>query len=66
VSKGDLTIVAAGGITFQVRPGEDFIDLELPKEAQSAWKKYWFYTLEKSSAGEMPMAQYSPEPRVPR
>jgi hypothetical protein len=32
--------VLVGGITFQVKPGEAFIDMALPKKAQSQWRKY--------------------------
>jgi hypothetical protein len=35
VSKSERTMTAAGGITFQVRSGEDFIDMELPKKAKA-------------------------------
>ncbi|KAM0881800.1 hypothetical protein ACQ4PT_032721 [Festuca glaucescens] len=65
VSKSNRSLIAAGGITFQVRPGEDFIYLELPKKAQSEWRKYWFYVLE-TTVDEVAIAQYTPEPSVPR
>jgi hypothetical protein len=66
MSKRNPMLVAAGGITFQVRPGEDFIDFEQPKKAQSEWRKHWFYAMETVTGGETGIAQYSPEPSEPR
>jgi hypothetical protein len=60
MSKRNPMLVAAGGITFQVRPGEDFIDFEQPKKAQSEWRKHWFYAMETVTGGEMGIAHYSP------
>jgi hypothetical protein len=40
MSKSDQTLVPVGGITFQVKPGEAFIDMALPKKAQAQWRKY--------------------------
>ncbi|KAM0851714.1 hypothetical protein ACQ4PT_052260 [Festuca glaucescens] len=38
----------------------------LPKKAQAQWRKYWFYASEHTRAGEVHIAQYSPEPSEPR
>ncbi|KAK1607968.1 hypothetical protein QYE76_031641 [Lolium multiflorum] len=66
VSKGDQSLIPNGGITFQVKSGENFIDMALPKKAQSQWRKYWFYALEYTPPGGVPIPQYTPEPSVPR
>ncbi|KAK1618976.1 hypothetical protein QYE76_024493 [Lolium multiflorum] len=66
VSKVDQTLIPNGGITFQVKSGENFIDMALPKKAQSQWRKYWFYALEYTPPGEVAIPQYTPEPSVPR
>jgi hypothetical protein len=39
VSKSNSSLIGVGGITIQVKSGEEFIDLELPKKAQSEWRK---------------------------
>ncbi|KAK1683835.1 hypothetical protein QYE76_044683 [Lolium multiflorum] len=66
VSKVNQTLIPNGGITFQVKSGENFIDMALPKKAQSQWRKYWFYALEYTPPGEVAIPQYTPEPSVPR
>ncbi|KAM0911980.1 hypothetical protein ACQ4PT_013105 [Festuca glaucescens] len=62
--KGPL--VAVGGITFQVKASESFIDFELPKKAQADWRKFWFYMKEETPAGEDPMRQFSSKRSKPR
>jgi hypothetical protein len=49
-----------------VKSGENFIDMALPKKAQSQWRKFWFYALEYTPPGRVPIPQYTPEPSVPR
>jgi hypothetical protein len=66
VSRSDPSLIPNGGITFQVKPGEAIIDMALPKKVQAQWRKYWFYVKEHVSRGDVPVAQYSPEPSVPR
>ncbi|KAK1664676.1 hypothetical protein QYE76_052835 [Lolium multiflorum] len=66
VSKVDQSLIPNGGITFQVKSGENFIDMALPKKAQSQWRKYWFYALEYTPPSEVAIPQYTPEPSVPR
>ncbi|KAK1551519.1 hypothetical protein QYE76_000012 [Lolium multiflorum] len=63
-SKSDRSLVPNGGITFQVKSGENFIDMALPKKAQSHWRKFWFYALEYTPPGGVPLV--TPEPSVPR
>jgi hypothetical protein len=65
-SKDDPTLVPVGAITFQVKPDEVFIDMALPKKAQSQWRKYWFYVKETTPKGEVAITQYTPEPSKPR
>jgi hypothetical protein len=38
----------------------------LPKKAQAQWRRFWFYASEHTRAGEVHIAQYSPEPSEPR
>ncbi|KAK1698457.1 hypothetical protein QYE76_015154 [Lolium multiflorum] len=66
VSKSDQSLIPNGGITFQVKSGEAFIDMALPKKAQAQWRKYWFYAKKHTPAGGVAIPQYSPEPSVPR
>ncbi|KAK1662797.1 hypothetical protein QYE76_050956 [Lolium multiflorum] len=66
VSKSDQSLIPNGGITFQVKSGESFIDMALPKKAQSQWRHFWFYALEHTRPGEVPIPQYSSEPSTPR
>jgi hypothetical protein len=66
MSKSDPTLVLVGGITFQVKPGEAFIDMALPKKAQAQWRKFWFYVKEMILKGEVAIPQYSLEPSEPR
>jgi hypothetical protein len=40
MSKIDQTLVPVGGITFQVKLGETFIDMAPPKKAHAQWRKY--------------------------
>jgi hypothetical protein len=49
-----------------VKSGESFIDMVLPKKAQAQWRRFWFYASEHTRAGEVHIAQYSPEPSEPR
>jgi hypothetical protein len=49
-----------------VKSGESFIDMELPKKAQSQWRRFWFYAKEYTPPGEVCIPQYDPEPSVPR
>jgi hypothetical protein len=65
-SKGDPALIPNGGITFQVKSGESFIDMALPKKAQSQWRRFWFYALEYTPPGGVRIPQYTPEPSVPR
>jgi hypothetical protein len=58
--------VAAGGITFQVKPDEIFIDMALPNKAQSQWRKYWFYAKETTPKGEVAIVQDTAELSKPR
>lgn len=61
----DSPLIASGGITFQVQGGEGFIDLELPKKAQSEWRKFWFYMKEATPEGELAIPEHSPERSQP-
>ncbi|KAK1610986.1 hypothetical protein QYE76_034659 [Lolium multiflorum] len=45
-SKSSEALIPNGGITFQVKSGESFIDMALPKKAQSQWRRFWFYAKE--------------------
>ncbi|KAK1652089.1 hypothetical protein QYE76_069894 [Lolium multiflorum] len=65
ISKSEQSLIPNGGITFQVKSGENFIDMALPKKAQSQWRKFWFYALEYTPPGGVPIPQYTPEPSVP-
>ncbi|KAK1645316.1 hypothetical protein QYE76_063121 [Lolium multiflorum] len=65
-SKSDRSLIPNGGITFQVKSGENFIDMALPKKAQSQWRRFWFYALEYTPAGGVPIPQYTPEPSAAR
>ncbi|KAK1627354.1 hypothetical protein QYE76_001669 [Lolium multiflorum] len=65
VSKSDQ-LIPNGGITFQVKSGESFIDMALPKKAQSQWRRFWFYAMEYTPPGEVRIPQYTLEPSVPR
>ncbi|KAK1660680.1 hypothetical protein QYE76_048839 [Lolium multiflorum] len=65
-SKNSEALIPNGGITFQVKSGESFIDMALPKKAQSLWRRFWFYAKEYTPPGEVCIPQYSPEPSVPR
>jgi hypothetical protein len=40
VSKSDQSLIPNGGITFQVKFGESFIDMALPEKAQVQWCKF--------------------------
>ncbi|KAK1608316.1 hypothetical protein QYE76_031989 [Lolium multiflorum] len=51
---------------IKVKSGESFIDMALPKKAQSLWRRFWFYAKEYTPPGEVCIPQYSPEPSVPR
>ncbi|KAK1608227.1 hypothetical protein QYE76_031900 [Lolium multiflorum] len=64
-SKGSEALIPNGGITFQVKSGESFIDMALPKKAQSQWRRFWFYAKEYTPPGEVCIPQFSPEPSVP-
>jgi hypothetical protein len=39
VSKSDPSLIPNGGITFQVKYGEAFIEMALLKNAQAKWLK---------------------------
>jgi hypothetical protein len=65
-SKSSEALIPNGGITFQVKSGESFIDMVLPKKAQSQWRRFWFYAKEYTPPGEVCIPQYDPEPSVPR
>ncbi|KAK1648904.1 hypothetical protein QYE76_066709 [Lolium multiflorum] len=65
-SKGGEALIPNGGITFQVKSGESFIDMALPKKAQSQWRRFWFYAKEYTPPGEVCIPQFSPEPSIPR
>jgi hypothetical protein len=66
VSNSDQSLIPNGGITFQVKPREAFIDMALSKKAKDQWRKYWFYIKEHVSKGDVPILQYSPKPSVSR
>jgi hypothetical protein len=66
VSKSDLSLIPNDGITFQVKSGESFINMVLPKKAQSQWRRFWFYALEYIPLAQVRIPQYSLEPSVPR
>jgi hypothetical protein len=66
VSKSDQSLIPNGGIMFQVKSGESFIDMALPKKAQAQWRRFWFYAMEHTRPREVHIPQYSPEPSVPR
>jgi hypothetical protein len=66
VSKNNQALIPNDGITFQVKSGESFIDMALPKKAQSQWRRFWFYAKEYTPPGEVCIPQYDPEPSVPR
>ncbi|KAK1641869.1 hypothetical protein QYE76_059674 [Lolium multiflorum] len=61
VSKSDQSLIPNGVITFQVKSGESFIDMALPKKAQSQWRQFWFYALEDTLGGRIPGTE--PRPR---
>jgi hypothetical protein len=65
-NKSSEALIPNGGITFQVKSGESFIDMALPKKAQSQWRRFWFYAKEYTPPGEVCIPQFSPEPSVPR
>ncbi|KAK1625972.1 hypothetical protein QYE76_000287 [Lolium multiflorum] len=65
-SKSSEALIPNGGITFQVKSGESFIDMALPKKAQSQWRRFWFYAKEYTPPGEVCIPQFSPEPSIPR
>src|SRR4051812_718129 len=59
-------MLAAGGLTFQLKSQASFLDLMLPKKAANEWKKHWFYVSESTPDGEVALPMYSadrPEPR---
>ena len=59
-------MLAAGGLTFQLKSKESFFDLMLPAKAANKWKKSWFYVTESTSSDEVALPRYStdrPEPR---
>lgn len=59
-------MLAAGGLTFQLKSKASFFDLMLPAKAASEWKKSWFYITEATADGEVAIQTYStdrPEPR---
>ncbi|KAK1691770.1 hypothetical protein QYE76_008467 [Lolium multiflorum] len=62
--KSSEALIPNGGITFQVKSGESFIDMALPKKAQSQWRRFWFYAKEYTPPGEVCIPQFSPS--VPR
>ncbi|KAK1611154.1 hypothetical protein QYE76_034827 [Lolium multiflorum] len=45
--------------------GESFIDMALPKKAQSQWRRFWFYAWS-TPPGWVRIPQYTSEPSVPR
>jgi hypothetical protein len=51
VSKSDRSLIPNGGITFQVKSVETFIDMALPKKTQAQWRKFWFYAMEQTRPG---------------
>jgi hypothetical protein len=65
-NKSSEALIPNGGITFQVKSGESFIDMALPKKAQSQWRRFWFYAKEYTPPGEVCIPQFDPEPSVPR
>ncbi|KAK1680512.1 hypothetical protein QYE76_041360 [Lolium multiflorum] len=61
-SKGSEALIPNGGITFQVKSGESFIDMALPKKAQSQWRRFWFYAKEYTPPGEVCIPRSAPNP----
>src|SRR4051812_17011318 len=59
-------MLAAGGLTFQLKTKASFLDLMLPKKAASEWKKHLFYVSESTPDGEVPLPAYSAERTEPR
>ncbi|KAK1608375.1 hypothetical protein QYE76_032048 [Lolium multiflorum] len=69
-SKGGEALIPNGGITFQVKSGESFIDMALPKKAQSQRRRFWFYAKEytppaRSASSVQPRAQHPAAPQRP-
>ncbi|KAK1602290.1 hypothetical protein QYE76_008139 [Lolium multiflorum] len=60
-SKSSEALIPNGGITFQVKSGESFIDMALPKKAQSQWRRFWFYAKEYTPPGEVCIPQMRPD-----
>src|SRR4051812_1207245 len=52
-------MLAAGGLTFQLKSKASFFDLMLPAKAANEWKKSWFYVTESTPDGEVALPRYS-------
>jgi hypothetical protein len=59
-------MLAAGGVTFQLKPKANFVKLLLPKKAASEWKKSWFYVKEATPSGEVSLPEFVAERSEPR
>ena len=59
-------MLAAGGLTFQLKSKASFFDLMLPAKAASDWKKSWFYVAEATPEGETAIPRYSANRSEPR
>ena len=59
-------MLAAGGLTFQLKSKASFFDLMLPAKAASDWKKSWFYVAEATPEDEVAIPRYSANRSEPR
>src|SRR3954464_15001654 len=59
-------MLAAGGLTFQLKSKASFFDLMLPAKAASDWKKSWFYVTEATPEDEAAIPRYSANRSEPR
>ncbi|KAK1653000.1 hypothetical protein QYE76_070805 [Lolium multiflorum] len=60
-NKSSEALIPNGGITFQVKSGESFIDMALPKKAQSQWRR-WFYAKEYTPPARSAFRSSAPSP----
>ena len=59
-------ILAAGGVTFQLKPKANFVKLLLPNKAANDWKKSSFYVKESTPSGEVALPEFVVERSEPR
>ncbi|MEI4896942.1 hypothetical protein Q8G71_37270, partial [Klebsiella pneumoniae] len=59
-------MLAAGGLTFQLKSKASFFDLMLPGKAASDWKKSWFYVAEATREDEVAIPRYCANQSEPR